>query len=241
VSQFEPEVSQAVDFLYRHQNADGYIEGLNMAQNGFLLWLLANFGVIYSKENNRILQYLIRHQRSDGGWLEPSMEKIWREENHVDPSTSEVISCIHTTIHVLLGFCEFEEYQDDPAILKAVELVLANVFQQTASPTLRRKRSWEKLDYGYQESNILSWPLPKVLYFLSRFNYERIDPKVQMIHTWLRDSQLSTGYWGDDEQGNEWLTIWILKILKRIFFPEKEKQLAALRGKWQTMDTSLPM
>lgn len=183
-----------------------------MPENGFILWLLTNLGYVHNRDNNRLIQRFLQLQRPDGGWGRADVPDGLTEE--------QTPSDVSSTLHVLLALSCFEEYHDAPELARASDFLLQSIFKRTHSKGYKRVRDWNTLYYEWDHEGALGWPAAKLLLTLSRLGYERADERVAPVFRWVRDQQLGNGMWGHNDDGNEFLTIWILRAVRKLYYPD---------------------
>lgn len=216
--EFDATTQLGVDYLYGLQQPNGLLP-LTLAENGFALLVLSALGYRYNRNNNQLLQRLLTLQREDGGWGQAELPADEGEADSPEPPSD-----ISTTLHVLLGFSGFEAYADAPEMQNACQFLGKSLFERTRSKGYRRRRDWQDLYYDWDERGAFGWPSVKLLYLLSCFGYQRGDGLVQTLFRWIRDAQLPNGMWGFDDDGHEWLTLWVLRALRRLFYPDHKPE-----------------
>ncbi|MCA9520651.1 MAG: terpene cyclase/mutase family protein [Myxococcales bacterium] len=210
-NQFDAVVQMGVDFVYAHQLGSGLFP-LPLPENGLLLFILTSLGYVHNRDNNRLIQRILQLQRPDGGWGRADVPSVRSEE--------ETPSDVGATLHLLLGLSAFEEFRDAHEMRRACDFLLASIFKRMHSKGYTRVRDWHSLYYEWDEAGALGWPAVKLLYILTRFGYERTDESLESVFRWVRDQQLTNGMWGHNDDGNEFLTIWVLRAVRMLYYPD---------------------
>lgn len=233
-------INDALDKILSWQNEEGYVGGPmpdripRTYYNGLALSLLLKFG--RSKNDPgiaKLIDWLMRMQRHDGGWnipyiqdvkylpqykhmrMEDFLDIVQRGDAPYDPKAfKDIPSCYWSTMGVLTGMVWI---MDDPRIQevrRGGSFVLDGFFKKNYHPTfLRSEEHWTTLKYpSYFGSGY--WALDSLLYLGFGPEDHRMEKPIQ----WLLQARAKDGFWYHKERpdrlSDQWITVTVLMILR---------------------------
>lgn len=202
------EVDRAADRLAELQQEDGAFPH-QMPHTAFTLWVLATYGLGKAPAAKRAVRYFEKTRRADCGWLDPKLEPVLA-------ANPESPSCPWTTLHVLLALTEYEDQRRNIDVRRGALLVLNRMFKRNHKSFFGHPDHWRELDYVYEGTACFKWAIPKVLLILGRLGCGAETKEVADLLDFLRKTLRPSGRWGATVEGNEFLTLQVLRALMAV-------------------------
>ena len=211
-------VKQALEKILSWQSEDGYIPGPSYEfypdtpYNGYALRMLLKFGMQKDPRVQRLIRWLLRMQRPDGGWVIPLLQDLkyyppYRSmntamfhsqvarkigmANYTPSDYYKAPSCIWTTMMVVRGFVQSFDLGALPEVRRGAEYFLDRFFMKNYySSFLRSDDNWTKLKYptyfgsGMCALDILTW-----------MGYGAKDSRMEKPISWLLGMRMQDGLW----------------------------------------------
>ncbi|UCE44679.1 MAG: terpene cyclase/mutase family protein [Methanobacteriota archaeon] len=234
-------IDASLEKMLSWQTEEGYIGGPTVDliprpyYNGLTLSLLLKYG--RSRRDSRIerlIDWIMRTQRHDGGWNIPYLQDVKYQPEYKHMKTRDFINLVHegripydpkafddipscywSTAGVLTGMVWM---LDDPRIAnikRGGSFVLDGFFKKNYHPTFYRSEShWTTLKYpSYSGSGY--WALDSLLYL----GFGPDDPRTERPIQWLVEARDKDGFWYHKERpdrlSDQWITAMALMILRR--------------------------
>jgi len=237
----EGNVRAVLEKILSWQTPEGYIPGPHTDvvpyphYNGFALRGLLGFEMQDDPRVKRLMAWILRTQRSDGGWLIPYLQDVKylpeykfmkipafmnliREGKipEYDPDQfTEVPSCIWSTMMVIRGLSMNFETSELDATGEAADFVLDRFFKRNYHATYYRSEdNWTRLKYPtYLGSGLLA------LDILTWLGYGADDERMEKPVRWLMGMRDRDMMWSQSErphpEKDQWITAIALNILSR--------------------------
>jgi len=227
-------VSESLGRILSWQTKEGYIMGPTTDlfplphYNGYALRTLTNFGMEDDPRVQRLIRWIFKIQRSDGGWTIPYLEDVkylpqykqMRMQAFIDKirsgevqrpnpdSFEDIPSCIWTTLMVVRGMCQSYSLPERPEVRRGFDLVLNNFFKKNYHSTFQKsERNWTKLKYPtYSGSGLCALDL------LTWVGYGADDPRMEKPIKWLLSARSNDGFWSQSDRPHPYKDQWITEI-----------------------------
>jgi squalene cyclase len=218
-------IQKACDFMFAHQRETGEFCRRRRVRGQGIVWqehaepctharivrFLIQFGYGDDPRVRRAIDWLLAIQRDDGMWL-------CRDEGRR--------GCLRATLDVLRVVALDPDTTAQPGIVHAA----TSVCDLLMEPRMSRYHvgdawgTWEALKYPYFGFSVIS-----ALDALARLGYTVEEPKIAAAVEYLQSRQLPDGTWPMDQswpnppldfgwvgEPNKWLTLDILRVIKRM-------------------------
>jgi hypothetical protein len=237
----EGNVRAVLEKILSWQTDEGYIPGPHTNlfplphYNGFALRGLLGYEMREDPRVKKLMAWLFRTQRSDGGWVIPFLQDVrylpqykslkipafmqMIRDGRVPPydpaQFSEVPSCIWSTVMVVRGLSIDFETGKLERTRRAAEFTLDHFFKKNYHPTfLRSADNWTKLKHPtYLGSGLL------VLDILTWLGYGADDERMEKPIRWLMGMRDRDKMWSQSDrphaEKDQWITAIALSILSR--------------------------
>ncbi len=255
----EGHVRASLERILGWQADDGHIHGplsekIPMPHyNGSALRVFSTFGMGKDPRVQKLIRWLLRTQRPDGGWMIPYLEDVrylpeYRYMRTADftervdkgeiqygvaEDYADVPSCTWTTLLVLRGIAQGPKLCRIPEMRRATDLVLARFFTKNPhNAFFRSERNWTRLRYptftgsGLLALDILSW-----------MGYGGGDPRMEKPIRWLMSMRGSDGLWSNTDRPHPEKDQWISEIAISIL----NRYAQSLRGEPFGNEAEFPM
>ena len=210
-------VRQAFEKIFSWQTDEGYIPGPSSAffpdthYNGYALRMMVKFGLQKDPRVQKLMKWLLKMQRPDGGWVIPYVQDLkyfppyksmsvpnfmgqarkMGMENY-DPSEYYAApSCIWTTMMVVRGFVQSFDMAALPEVRKGAEYFLDRFFMKNYYASFYKSdENWTRLKYptyfgsGMCALDILTW-----------MGYGANDSRLEKPIRWLLGKRMQDGFW----------------------------------------------
>jgi hypothetical protein len=232
-------IEDSLELLLSWQDEEGFIKGPERDKRprpyhcGLTLGVLMKFGMKGDMRVERLLQWLLRMQRHDGGWnisylqdmrYRPEFKYMRLEEflrlvaegnvPRYDPADyDDIPSCIWTTLGVLRGVSLYRSLNGEKRIKKAAEFVLDRFFMRNYHPSFYQSgANWTMLKFPtYYGSGLTA--LDTLVHMGFGPNDERMDKPIR----WLLNARSKDGLWHRSERphpiDDQWISLVCLEIL----------------------------
>lgn len=210
-------VREAFEKILSWQTEEGYIMGPaspyfpDTHYNGYALRMMVKFGLQQDPRVQKLIRWLLKMQRPDGGWVIPYfqdlryfppyksmsvpdfMNQIRRMgmENYDPSDYYSAPSCIWTTMMVVRGFVQSFDMGALPEIRKGAEYFLDRFFMKNYYASFyKSEENWTKLKYptyfgsGMCALDMLTW-----------MGYGSDDPRLDKPINWLLGKRMQDGLW----------------------------------------------
>ena len=237
----EGNVEAALERILSWQTDEGSIAGpwnvpFALPQfNGFALRALLAFGLEADTRVQKLIRWVFRTQRPDGGWLVPYLEDMkylpefssLKQETFIemirdgrvpryDPAQFDYIpSCQWTTMMVVRGLCASRKLAQKDEVWKGSEFFLNRFFKKNHHTLFYySEKNWTKLKYPtYFGSGLCALDL------LTWLGFGAKDERIERPIRWLLGVRSADGFWSQSErphpERDQWITEVALSILNR--------------------------
>ena len=235
----EPGINVALEKLLSWQNSEGYIPGPWSSAypmphyNGYALRNLLQFGKEEHPGTQRMIKWLLKMQRSDGGWNIPYIQDVryLPEYRHMtmrrfeelvekgevpsyDPRDYDhVPSCIWSTMMVVRGLAWSLSLKNGSEARAGADFFLDRFFKRNYhSSLLQSEKNWTQLKYPtYLGSGLCA------LDILASMGYGPDDERMEKPIRWLMSTRSKDGLWYRSDRPHPdadlWITVTALGIL----------------------------
>lgn len=229
-----------VERIFSWQTKEGYIPGpwtdvVPLTHyNGYALRNLGMLGVRDDPRMDKLARWLVKNQRSDGGWIIPYFEDIKALPQYkyvrmrdflamiqsgkfsdYDPKEYDHIpSCTWTTMMVVRGLIQHPRYRNSQITRRGADFFLDRFFKRNYHSTLYYSEShWTKLKYPtYYGSGLCA------LDILTAIGYGPDDPRMEKPMQWLLSARSKDGFWYQSDRPNPEKDQWITDIAIDIIY-----------------------
>ncbi len=223
------------------QSKEGYIPGPWTDAfplphfNGHAVHRLLSFGLGTDKRTRKLIDWLLRAQRHDGGWNIPYEMDVhylpeyramrindFREfigksdKSQFDlKSFTNVPSCIWSTMLVVWGLSLDRNLAGTREVRKGAEFFLDRFFKRNPHPNFYLSEShWTSMNHPIRFGNGLL-----ALAILTRMGYGQDDPRMEKPIRWLLGARSPDGLWDQSGRPNamaeQWISLIALATLHR--------------------------
>ena len=221
-------ISRAAEFLFSFQRKEGDLRGLYANQytpnyTAAIMEVLICAGYGDDPRIQRGFDWLLSIRQEDGGWAIPfrtrgrDLSVSFEEESPtLDGDRSRPFSHLITGI-VLRAFASHPLRRSEPGVIEAGEMLASRMFNRDAYPDRADPIYWEKIQFPYQWTDVLS-----VLDTLSLLGFAPDHPDVARGIDWLIDDQGKDGLWRSRYGGKNrlekdlWVTLAVSRVLRRL-------------------------
>ena len=232
-------IENSLDTILDWQSEEGYIPGpvADKIPRTYYSGIALSLFLKYERQRSdpridRLIDWLMRMQRHDGGWNIPYMQDVRylprykrmrmkdfvglveRGEVPYDPDAyNHVPSCYWSTVGVLIGMVWMLEDPRVKVARRGGNLVLDGFFKKNPHKSFCRSEDhWTTLKYpSFNGSGY--WALDTVLWL----GYGPEDPRTVRPIRWLMQARAKDGFWYNkerpDRMGDQWITSMALMIL----------------------------
>jgi hypothetical protein len=222
-----PAIQRAAEFLFSCQTNEGDFRGIYLDQyspnyTAAYLEILIKAGYIDDEHIRRGLKWLHSLRQDDGGWVVPLRTEHlrWSEvkdlNEPVQPRREKVSSYMVTGV-VLRAFAAHPEYNRDPHILHAGELLASRIFKADNYTDRKAPDYWTRISFPFWFTDILS-----TLDSLSRLGFPSDQQNIIEGIDWFAKQQKADGSWslhllrgGGDTNHKYWISLVICRMLDR--------------------------
>ncbi len=237
----EGHVQRAVDRMLSWQDEEGFIPGpvADMIPrphyNGLALQVILRLGRKRSDPDvARLVDWIMRGQRRDGGWNIPYLEDmrylpqykdmrldeftgLIREGKTVEyvPSDYQHIpSCYWSTVGVLRGMAYMPDYERMDEVRRGGSFVLDGFFKKNPHATFNEsEKTWTTLKFPTYFGSGLT-----ALDSLCYIGFGPDDPRMEKPVRWLLGARSKDGFWYTTARphalNDQWVTVFALMVLK---------------------------
>jgi len=237
----EGNISASLGRILGWQTREGYIPGPWTDAfplphfNGHAAHHLNAFGLDNDPRTRKLVEWLLRVQRHDGGWNIPYEMDVhylpeyramkindFREfirtsaKSRFDlRSFTDVPSCIWCTMLVVWGLAQNDRLARTKEVRMGAEFFLDRFFKRNPHPNFYLSEShWTRLRYPIRFGSGLM-----ALGVLTRMGYGQNDPRMEKPIRWLLNSRSPDGFWAQTGRPNasadQWITLIALRSLQR--------------------------
>jgi len=214
----EGNVRQVFEKILSWQSDEGYIPGPShdfypdTHYNGYALRMMIRFGLQEDRRVQKLIRWLLKMQRPDGGWVVPFIQDVKYHQpyrsmgspmfinqvarklgmDRYNPSEYfDAPSCIWTTMMTVRGFVQSFDLGALPEIRRGAEYFLDRFFMKNYYGSFYKSdENWTKLKYptyfgsGLCALDILTW-----------MGYGASDPRMEKPILWLLGKRMQDGFW----------------------------------------------
>ena len=206
------QVQKGVIALLKTQKPDGKFP-LLLHHHGYALWLLAQYKLIGNPFVEKGYRWLAKRQRSDGGWISPSMIPT-------GVSLKTTKSGIWTTLFVFQAFSVHSRLRHSDTCQKASEFVLENFLAQNHTTLFPKKDAWNYLYTDYTDNGLFRGGTLRFIEALAPFAELHSHPNFKKAVNWMLNQQLDNGLFpaiaGKSKEGDYAVTLRFLTALKEM-------------------------
>ena len=235
----EGNVSASLARILSWQTKEGYIPGPWTDAfplphfNGHAVHRLHSYGLGEDKRTRKLVEWLFKIQRHDGGWNIPYEMDVhylpefkgmkindFREfirtcdKSRFDlKSYTDIPSCIWSTMLVTWGLSENPKLRKSKEVRRGADFVLDRFFKRNPHPNFYLSEShWTSLKYPIRFGSGLM-----ALNFLSRMGYGQDDPRMEKPIRWLLSMRSQDGFWTQtgrpNPEADQWITLIAISAL----------------------------
>ena len=231
-----PPVEAAAEYIFTCQTGEGDFRGFYADQyaphyTGLLAELLVRAGYSDDQRVVRAIEWLIRVQQADGGWVYPPLsvglgwaDQVYISGHHADavPFDASQPSSHNATGMALRGLACHPRFAHTPEARRAGELLASRFFQPDIYRSYEAADNWVRFQYPYWWNNLVM-----ALDSLSRIGFTADHPKVREGLDWLVEHQSPDGLWENSyrkgakkmetehaAEGRLWVSLAICRVLK---------------------------
>ena len=222
-----PSVQKAAEFLFACQTEEGDFRGIYLDQyspnyTAAYLEILIKAGFVNKPQVERGLQWLLSLRQEDGGWVIPLRTEHlrWGEvkvlNEPVQPRREKTSSHMVTGV-VLRAFAAHSDYQRDPDITHAGELLSSRIFKADNYTDRKAPDYWTRITFPFWFTDILS-----TLDSLSKLGFSSDHSNIKEGIDWFVEQQKEDGSWslqmlkgGGDTNYRYWIALVICRMLDR--------------------------
>jgi hypothetical protein len=182
----------------------------------------------------RLVEWLVKNQRHDGGWNIPYLQDSkYRPEyrqmpvsefvkrvqrGEVEPSTPEesrrIPSCVWSTLGALRGLDWSEPHQHDQDVRRGGDFVLNGFFKRNYHPNfLQSERNWSMFKFPVYNGSGLT-----AIDCLEYLGFGPDDPRMEKAIRWLISMRRTDGFWYRSVRphniDDQWITVTALMVLE---------------------------
>ena len=207
-----PPIQKGIIALLKAQKPDGKFP-LLLHQHGYALWLLAQYKLIGNPFVEKGYRWLAKRQRSDGGWISPSIVPT-------GVSLKTTKSGIWTTLFALQAFSVHSRLRHSDVCQKAATFVLDNFLERSHTTLFPEADSWSFLHTDYSDNGVFRGGTLRFIEALAPLAELHDHPNVRKAVNWMLDQQMSTGLFpavvGKSKEGDYTVTLRFLTALKKM-------------------------
>jgi hypothetical protein len=236
----EGHLQQALEKILSYQDEEGYLRGpiADMIPrpyyNGLALSILLRYGMKRTEPRiSRIVDWLMRMQRHDGGWNIPYTEDMkylpeyrnMRLEEFTDlvkagkvrqydpADYKHIPSCYWSTVGVIRGMAWMPDNPRMGDARRGASFVLGGFFKRNHHSTFyQSEKNWTMLKFPtYNGSGLTA--LDSLLYL----GFGPKEPRMEKPIRWLLDARSKDGFWYQVERphalNDQWITVTALMVL----------------------------
>lgn len=232
-------IEDSLELLLGWQDEIGFIRGPEPDgiprpyENGLTLGVLLKYGMKGDMRVERLLQWLLKIQRRDGGWNIPYLQdmrylpeyrymrledfmgqvKEGKVREYVASDYHDAPSCIWTTLGVLRGISLYRSLNGEPHIKKAAEFVLERFFKRNHHSSFYQSgKNWTMLKFPTYNGSGLT-----ALDTLVHMGFGPDDQRMEKPIRWLLSARAKDGLWHRTERphpiDDQWISLVCLEIL----------------------------
>lgn len=240
-SREEGHVDAALQNFLKWQSEEGYIPGPWTDAfplpyfNANAAYALIRFGLEREKKVQKLLNWLVSMQRSDGGWNIPFLQDLHYSPEYKWMRIHEFISFVRTldkskfdaqkfqhipscqwsTMLVVRGLIESPKLSKSKAVRRGAEFFLDRFFKKNAHTTFyMTENHWTVLKYPARFGSGLI-----ALDLLTRLGYGPEDPRMDKPISWLVAARSADGIWNQSmrphPESDQWISLIALRTLAR--------------------------
>jgi hypothetical protein len=233
-------IEQSLELLLSWQDEEGFIRGPEPDgiprpyDNGLVFGDLLKFGMKEDPRVERLMEWLLKTQRQDGGWNIPYIQdmkylpeyKYMRREDFMrlvsegkvpdyDPSDYyDAPSCVWTTLGVIRGLSMYRSLIQDKRTRKAAEFVLDQFFKRNPHSSFYQSgKNWTMLKFPTYNGSGLT-----ALDTLVHMGFGPGDERIEKPIRWLLNARSKDGMWHRTERphpiDDQWISLVCLEILR---------------------------
>lgn len=237
----EGHVQRAVDKMMSWQHEDGYIQGpvADMIPrphyNGLALQIVLRYGRKHADPDvSRIVGWLMRTQRHDGGWNIPYLQdmrylhqyrrmrlndftRLVNSGETIDYNSDDyrnIPSCYWSTVGVLRGMSYMPHYERIRDVRRGGSYVLNGFFKKNPHPCFNEsEKTWTTLRFPTYFGSGLT-----AIDSLCYIGFGPDDARMEKPVRWLLQAKSRDGFWYTTDRpharNDQWVTVFALMVLK---------------------------
>ena len=179
------QIQRGIIALLKTQKPDGKFP-LLLHHHGYALWLLAQYKLIGNPFVEKGYRWLSKRQRSDGGWLSPSMVPT-------GTSLKKSKSGIWTSIFALQAYSVHSRLRHSETCKKAAIFVTDNFLEQSHTTLFPEKDTWNFLHTDYSDNGMFRGGTLRFIEALAPIAEMHTHPNLRKAINWLLEQQLNNG------------------------------------------------
>ena len=200
-----------VEFM-RFQNNDGRFP-LYYQHHAHSLRILLKLGITGNRLIDRGINWLIKRQREDGGW-------IHRANVPVGKNFDKIQSCIWTTAEVAALLSEKSGFKKSKELMQACEFLLLHIEKKNVSTLLPDTNAWNQFHVTSDSNLMFAGGTLKILEILVSVGYNPSNPQFKKIYEWFVEQQMDNGMFpmvaGKLPIVNESVTVRALALIRTV-------------------------
>jgi len=207
-----PPIQKGIIALLKAQKPDGKFP-LLLHHHGYALWLLAQYKLIGNPFLEKGYRWLAKRQRSDGGWMSPSIVPT-------GVSLKTTKSGVWTTLFAFQAFSVHSRLRHSDVCQKAATFVLDNFLERSHTTLFPEADSWSFLHTDYSDNGLFRGGTLRFIEALAPLAELHDHPNVRKAVNWMLDQQMSTGLLpavvGKSKEGDYTVTLRFMTALKEM-------------------------
>ena len=173
-----------VEFM-KFQNIDGRFP-LYYHHHAHALRTLIKLGINGNRNIDRGVNWIVKRQRDDGGWIHRS--NVPKGQDYYNVS-----SCIWTTAEVAALLSEKSGYKKSQELKRACEFLLSKIEHENNSTLLPDQNSWNQFSTTSDSIMMFAGGTLKILEILVKAGYNPSDSRFKKLYEWIISNQMDSG------------------------------------------------
>ncbi|MDB3868585.1 terpene cyclase/mutase family protein [Candidatus Marinimicrobia bacterium] len=200
-----------IEFM-RFQNDDGRFP-MYYHHHAHALRILLKLGITGNRLIDRGVNWVIKRQREDGGWIHRANVPSGR-------NIEKISSCIWTTAEIAALLSEKSGFKKSAILQSACEFLLENIEKDNLSTLLPEANAWNHFDITSDSNLMFAGGTLKILEILMQAGYNPSNPQFKKLYEWFISQQMDDGMFptraGQMPIANEAVTVRAMALIRAI-------------------------